>query len=296
MLRFNGAWRFTPPPDGQYRTQTIPDEAIQEFYGIIRRLSTQGDRQPILEHFKEAFCNAVGSTHMWSSNASWAETDLFTYMRQTSEKAPLFLEAFFEACQTLPSISADYYALDAARINEVCQRHDIGYEIRPPELFLRESEMPIVQVQERPLTLAEEAISLLQSSLQRTEELLRESRGREAVQETLWLLESVTTAFRGLATPTDAIRGTYFNQIVRELRRSYRGSALDRVLEWVTALHGYLSSPTGGGVRHGLDLNEGVAIGPNEARLFCNLARSYLSFLLAEHERLSSQSHQADGA
>jgi hypothetical protein len=213
-------------------------------------------------------------------------------MDQASENAPLFLEGLFDACQTLQRIDSEYYAPDVDMINEVCQRHAIGYEIRAPYLLLRESEAPMVQVQEKPLTLEEEAIDLLQNSLQRAEELLREGRGREAVQETLWLLESVTTSFRGIETPTDTIRGTYFNQIVKELRRSYRGSSLDRVLEWVTALHGYLSSPTGGGIRHGLDLREGVAIELNEARLFCNLARSYLSFLLAEHERLG---HRTDG-
>ena len=51
-------------------------------------------------------------------------------------------------------------------------------------------------------------------------------------------------------------------------------------------LHGYLSSPTGGGVRHGVDLNEGLELGIVEARLYCNLIRSYLTFLIAEHERL----------
>lgn len=55
-----------------------------------------------------------------------------------------------------------------------------------------------------------------------------------------------------------------------------------------TTLHGYLSSPTGGGVRHGTDLKEGIAIQPHEARLYCNLARSYLSFLLEEHDQQTS--------
>lgn len=59
-------------------------------------------------------------------------------------------------------------------------------------------------------------------------------------------------------------------------------------------LHGYLSSPTGGGVRHGVDLNEGVALELNEARLCCNLIKSYIGYLIAEHERLggSSPSHR----
>ena len=33
------------------------------------------------------------------------------------------------------------------------------------------------------------------------------------------------------------------------------------------------------------DLKEGIAIQPHEARLYCNLARSYLTFLLEEHDQ-----------
>jgi hypothetical protein len=113
------------------------------------------------------------------------------------------------------------------------------------------------------------------------------------VQETLWLLESVTTAFKGIEAGTNKIQGKYFNEIVKELRKWSKGTALERVLEWVTSLHGYLSSPTGGGVRHGLDLNDGTSISQNEARLFCNLVRSYLAFLLAEHERLVKDQKKA---
>jgi hypothetical protein len=56
----------------------------------------------------------------------------------------------------------------------------------------------------------------------------------------------------------------------------------------MTAMHGFLSAPAGGGVRHGLDLAEGVEINSGEAQLFCNLIRSYLQFLLDEHRRLSA--------
>ena len=57
----------------------------------------------------------------------------------------------------------------------------------------------------------------------------------------------------------------------------------------IPTLHGYLSSPAGGGIRHGANLKASIAIQPNEARLFCNLIRSYISFLMAEHERLSKK-------
>ncbi len=99
---------------------------------------------------------------------------------------------------------------------------------------------------------------------------------------------ATTTAFRGIETTTGGvIRGKYFNRIIDDLRRVARGSTLNRILEWMTNLHGFLSSPTGGGVRHGIDLNAAVQIGPAESRLFCNLIRSYTGYLLAEHERLT---------
>jgi hypothetical protein len=59
------------------------------------------------------------------------------------------------------------------------------------------------------------------------------------------------------------------------------------LIVWIEALHGYLSSPTGGGVRHGADLSGDLVIDPNEARLYCNLIRSYITYLMAEHERLT---------
>ena len=288
-LKFEGAWRFTPPADGSFLNRAIPREAVEEFIGLVHRVATQGDRQEVLEHFKGHFCQASGSSHYWSSSTSWAETDLWQYAEHASQNAPLFIEAFYDACDSFRRGGEDRFAPDVAMINEVLKRHGIGYEIRPPRLVHRGSEAPLVPVSEPP-TLAESAIEVLQTSLRRSEELLTGGRGREAVQESLWLIESVTTAFRGLDTGTNTIEGRYFNQIARELRQSKPGSCLDRVLDWMTNLHGYLSSPTGGGVRHGLDLSRGVAIDDNEARLFCNLIRSYLHFLLVQHERLARKS------
>ncbi len=58
---------------------------------------------------------------------------------------------------------------------------------------------------------------------------------------------------------------------------------MDDDIAWIPVL------PTGGGVRHGVDLKEGLALGIEEARLYCNLIRSYLTFLMAEHERLAGR-------
>jgi hypothetical protein len=285
-LKFKGEWRFTPPGDGKFRNQQIPSGAVEACLDLIMKVATQGKRQEALEHFKGYFCEASGATHVWSSSVSWSETDLRNYAVQAAANAPLFIEAFYDACRTFAGDDPDLYAPDATKINALLGEYEVGYEIRPPRLVLRETEAPLVPVAERPSTLAEKAVEVLQTSLRRSEALLGEGRGREAVQESLWLVESVATAFQGVETASGTVEGRYFNQIVKDLRKRSPGTTLDRVLEWLTALHGFLSSPTGGGVRHGLDLRKGVSIGSNEARLCCNLIRSYLSFLLCEHERM----------
>jgi hypothetical protein len=286
MLKFEGRWRFSPPADGQWYNQTIPNAAVEEFFQLVMKVTTQGDAWAILEHFKAYFCPVAGTSYTGSSSMSWAESDLHTSMRRAAENAPLFLEAFHDACDSLRQRDEQYYVPDSAMLNTVCAKHQIGYEIQPPHLILLETQPGLIAVPQQPPTLAETAVTLFQESLSRAGELLQEGRGREAVQETLWLLESVTTAFKGIEAGTNKIQGKYFNQIIGELRQWSQGTTLERVLDWITSLHGYLSSPTGGGIRHGLDLNDGTAISQNEARLFCNLVRSYLAFLLAEHERL----------
>lgn len=285
-LKFKGEWRLTPPTDGKFRNQQMPSSAVEACIDLVMKVATQGSRQEILEHFKGYFCGASGATHVWSSSVSWSETDLRYYAEQAAANAPLFIEAFYDACQNFAGDDPDLYAPEAAKINALLAEHDVGYEIRPPRLVLRETEAPLVSVAARPPTLAEQAVEVFQTSLRRSETLLAEGRGREAVQESLWLLESVATAFQGVETASGTVEGKYFNQIVKDLRKRSPGTSLERVLEWLTALHGYLSSPTGGGVRHGLNLREGVSLANNEARLYCNLVRSYLSFLLSEHERM----------
>jgi hypothetical protein len=138
-------------------------------------------------------------------------------------------------------------------------------------------------------SLAEQARITIEASLTRSDQLLIEGRGREAVQEIIWLMETVSTAFRGIETESGKIEGKYFNKIVSNLRVKRPGTTLERILDWATAMHGYLSSPTGGGVRHGMDLSDTVSLSIDQARLFCNLTRSYILFLLAEHRSLQAE-------
>jgi hypothetical protein len=279
MLKFNGAWRFDSPG-------SIATGVSSEFSRLIGKIATQGSRQTILEHFKTYFADAAGSTSSWSSSASWAESDLDRYMRDAAANAPLFIEAFYDACGSLQHVHPDYAVPDVAMINRILSNQNAGYLVQPPDLVSQNAQESI-EVPQEPQSLDQQAQEIIQQSLKQSEQLLTEGRDRQAVQEILWLLETVSTAFQGLDTGSGTVQGKYFNKIADDLRRHHKGKILDQVLAWVSTLHGYLSSPTGGGIRHGTDLKSGIVIQPNEARLFCNLIRSYISFLMAEHAGLS---------
>ena len=248
---------------------------------IAKIVAGQDNKWGILERFKRHFADAAGIPCSSSSSASWAQTDLERYMGFAADNAPLFITAFYSACQELDAQSLA--VPDLQRVNRVLAEQAAGYEIRPPDLVATTTYTPIA-VPERKPSFAAQARATIEESLAQSEQLLNQGKGRPAVQEILWLLESVSTAFRD----DDTVTGKYFNEIVRELQTAGRGIAQEQILKWMKTLHGYLSSPTGGGVRHGIDLKEGVAIELHEARLYCNLIRSYITFLIEEHERRTS--------
>jgi len=280
MLKLNSAWRFDSPGP-------IADGVSAEFSKLIGKVASQGDsRQLILEHYKRYFAGAAGTTSSWSSSTGWAETDLEGYMSDAAANGPLFIEAFYDACESLGRTHSELAVPNVDLINRILAKCNAGYQILPPDL-LSQNGQGAIQVAAEPLSFDQQALEIIQKSLKQSEQLLSEGRDRQAVQEILWLLETVSTAFHGLDTGAGTVQGKYFNKIAEELRKHHKGKILDQVLAWVTTLHGYVSSPTGGGIRHGTDLRTGLVVQPNEARLFCNLIRSYISYLMAEHARLS---------
>jgi uncharacterized protein YbcI len=278
-LQFDASWRFEGPPG------EVPYELINEFSILIGKIAAQrSSQQGTLEHFKAYFGSASGTTSSWSSSASWAQSDLDSYMRQASSNVPLFIEAFFDACESLRS---EGIAVPNVRLmNKLLAEADVPYRIEPPNLVALGPEVAPVEVQHARPTLDQQALEALQNALSTSEQLLADGKGRQAVQEVLWVLETISTAFRGLDTGTGTVQGKYFNKIVSDLRAHHKETLLNQVLDWITTVHGYLSSPTGGGVRHGADVTALQQLQPHEARLFCNLIRSYITFLIDEHSRL----------
>jgi len=67
----------------------------------MRPMVTHNARM-VYEHFKDFFAAASGTTASSSSSTSWAETDMNAYMSAAQQNAPLFIEAFYDACESLP--------------------------------------------------------------------------------------------------------------------------------------------------------------------------------------------------
>jgi hypothetical protein len=280
MLDFDSDWRFDSP-------SSIPEIVIEHFLGFIVRCGGPEQQQNLFEHFKDYFATAAGATSSRSSSASWAETDLRSYMCQEGANAALFIEAFYDAFQSLPSGKA---RPGVEIINRVLRDAKSGWEIRLPNLVHLDVATEPIRVHEETPGIDKRSRELIQNSLSKSEKYLAEGEDRQAVAEILWLLETVSTVFQGIDIGSGTVEGKYFNKIVGDLRRHQKGTLLERVLEWMMSLHGYLSSLTGGGVRHGRDISgDTEEIGPEAARLFCNLIRSYILFLLAEHNRLRRQ-------
>lgn len=239
-------------------------------------MSSKGQRKAILEHFKHHFATAAGESYSSSSNADWAAADLERDMNYAAANAPVFIDAFYTACEQLRDADPALPIPDIAWINRVLAEYEAGYQIQDFELVATRAHEPIAVPQRSP-TLDQQAHKIIDDALATADHLLEQGQGRRAVQELLWLLETIATAFRGSTTSNGTVEGKYFNKIV---------AGRQQIWNWILNLHGYLSSPTGGGVRHGVDLKEGVAVEINDARLYCNLIRSYITFLIEEHTRL----------
>ena len=279
MLQFEGKWRYDSP--GQ-----AGSDVVSAFRELIDRISGQSSRKRILEHFKHYFASSAGGTSYPSSDVGWASTDLDEWMDSASKNAPLFIEAFHCACEELERSDPDIEMPGVGRINRILTKFDAGFQIDPPRLVATQKPVSIEEPDDVP-SLDAQAKKAIEDALEESERLLSEGNARQAVQEALWLLETFSTAFRSESVHEGSIQGRYFNKIVEELHRQGE-SHQKQILKWMTSLHGYLSSPTGGGVRHGVDLKKGRALRIAQARLYCNLIRSYLTFLIAEHERLQS--------
>ena len=65
-------------------------------------------------------------------------------MRRAVANAPLFIEAFYDACEALRKKHPTFAVPDVTRINRVLFENEAGYEIQPPDLISRSPQAPII--------------------------------------------------------------------------------------------------------------------------------------------------------
>lgn len=273
MLQMPSEWVFGSPGE-------LPSEAVSEFFDLAVKISEQGESWSILELFKAQF----GGTGQ-SSSQSWAVSDLRHFMDASAQNAPTFIASFWRGMDRVGQRYPSHPLPKEGVINAILSKHSVPYVVQPPALLpLDGYSPPVVSVPEA--TVDEKAKVLIEGALAQADMFLLDNKPRQAVQEVLWLLETVSTAFAGQAYGGGVVEGKYFNKIVRDLQKQNHGTVLAQAGSWMTALHGFLSSPSGGGVRHGTHLATGKDLTLHEATLFCNLTRSYVGYLLAELSKL----------
>lgn len=281
MLNFDKRWRFESP--GQF-----PSDAADEiFEQVLCRVVSHGDRQDILEVFKRRFAQAASMTASRSSSESWALSDLRSYMGHASENAALFVEALYDGLLDTTRLHMPATIPPWSYVNRFLAPtgYAIEVECNPPMLRIGSVSTPIAVPPYVP-SLDAQANQRIQESLAKSETFLNMGEYRAAVQEILWLLETVSTVFHGAEYPDGSVTGKYFSKIIGDLQRIHRTRSISRVLGWMENVYGFLSSPSGGGIRHGAILNAALDLSEGDARLYCDLTRSYISYLLHEHSRL----------
>ena len=221
----------------------MPAQAVNEFNVLVHTIAAQGETWRLIELFKTRF--AGGSS--LSSSESWATSDLYEKMHNAADNAPVFIGAFWDGCDEVASSNPSIGLPDPSVINQLLLRHGLPYELRPPQLVLRSQAAGAITAPPAP-AVSEQARTRIDQSLREADRLLTEQRPRQAVQEILWLLETVSTGCQGQESSSGTLEGIYFNKIVGELRKEHRDKPFAEALGWIVKLHGFLSSPSGGGV------------------------------------------------
>jgi hypothetical protein len=130
----NSSWRFKSPG-------SVPAGVVSDFFELIKTIAEQGPFQDILESFKSRF--ATGTTS-WSSNASWAESDLDRYMHDAAANAPRFIASFVDGCATWAAKGKDVPEVDV--VNEILANHKAGYQVDGDSVIATDPNLSTVQI------------------------------------------------------------------------------------------------------------------------------------------------------
>lgn len=132
-LQYPGAWKF------ENTLGELPLGCVGGFKRLVSNIADgTGCEGKIFETFKSSF-----GVHSASSDASWAETDLFRAMGHESQNMAKFVAAFWNAIEEL---GADGISVPtAASINRLLSENNVPLRIVPPNLELLDGDLEIVE-------------------------------------------------------------------------------------------------------------------------------------------------------
>lgn len=127
-LKYPGEWKFEGPGE------EIPIAAVSEFHDVILKIAAgHPERWDILESFKAAFGRSA-----YSSSESWAESDLYSAMKEHAENAALFLDAIWAGIETVKQRTT---VPPHTYINSILRKHSIPFLLDPPQLLLQRGDV-----------------------------------------------------------------------------------------------------------------------------------------------------------
>ncbi|MGI4794256.1 MAG: hypothetical protein ACRYG8_09285, partial [Janthinobacterium lividum] len=146
-LKMPVTWRYGSPGP-------IEPAAVNEFSTLVHTIAGQsGSPWGIFEMFKAKFTGGYSR----SSSESFAISDLHRDMMAASENAATFISAFWDGCEQVHRDDPDIGLPDANHVNAILFRHDLPFEVRPPELLPRNPQTPIAMQAPAP-SLGEQAV------------------------------------------------------------------------------------------------------------------------------------------
>jgi len=292
-MKYPPAWRFAPPKDTDRVNSTVPEEALEELLRLASRaagLHPRG-REAGLEHMKHSISATSGRGYSPSSSESWAETDLRRLLEGLKDEPPVLIEGIVTGCRSITDSEGRSILDDPTPINRIMEKFGMGYRISGDEILLGES-IPPPTVEPVP-SLIEQTAAELGKAWKRADQLLDEGHPDEAVAKIWFVLESILTVFRGLKVGDQTVEGAYFNKVVHSLKGTEIDPTFKMVLDLASRVHGQLSDPSTGRLRHGSEL--GIPpISPQEGRFLVGFAKSLGYYICSEYQRLLPLEHRLE--
>ncbi|WP_285430024.1 abortive infection family protein [Pseudomonas sp. fls2-241-R2A-110] len=207
----------------------LDNMVVAELVNLAKRITSQGEKQYIIEKFKENFSKVSGSSYSKSSNLSWAESDLEQKASEAASDAPGFISAFCDTCENLQQHGI--HTPTHAHVNLILEKYEIPFRISDNILFASSNYLT-------PPTPAVSAVTLVERALSDAKALINNTNASSAVDRAHTALHGYLLFLceeRGLNLPEDTTSSKAF-KLLREHHPALtpggpRASEVTRVLQ-----------------------------------------------------------------